>query len=676
MNRLLRSHAPFQGAPLQTLLESAAGFVALQLLAVVLDPFHRPPASLPALVVTITAWMWAFLWPALRLRPLRLRGVKLPLPRIVARTLLAAIVVGLLSASIAYLATRLTGSPYPFRTLRNAALGMSFLFLVARIIVVCFVGIRLHIRRRLRRQLMVSHVMAIVLTVMTMTSLGSLIALSIVLRNVSPDPIPLARSAQTLLQLGQTSRSLDVPRLQATLDQIENGPLLLQGWSPLESFVEHTETPLSALVVRPDGSVIAAAYPRHISSRHMLTGIGGTVTNSWQVVRKAALAGHITAVALPGYDLGLGHSVLSGAPLQLRGHTVAIVVLEVPQIAITPSQFIPAAFALFSAATFALVVATALPIIALSFLLSYFAARRLTRNLEAVSVVTTSIASGDFTRRAPRREDNEVGKLAGNVNRMAAHLEATMGELEAARHKAEDALQSRQALVANISHELRTPLAVIRAHLEALLERHPVAAGASLPSEIELPAPTLQALHGETERLGALIEDLFALSRTDAGQIEVRRDRIDVALLADEVAALMRPLAQQEGSIAISVQAPPGVPCALADPDRLRQILANLVRNAVRHTADGGIIVIAVTADDAWVVLSVADTGIGIAPDHLPHVFDRFYRVDEARNRESGGAGLGLSIVREFVELMGGTVTVESVPGEGTCFRVFLPLAR
>jgi signal transduction histidine kinase len=136
----------------------------------------------------------------------------------------------------------------------------------------------------------------------------------------------------------------------------------------------------------------------------------------------------------------------------------------------------------------------------------------------------------------------------------------------------------------------------------------------------------------------------------------------------------MRPLAQQSGAVANSVEVASHLPRAVADPDRLRQILANLVRNAVRHTPEGGIIALSARAEDRWVVIAVADTGEGIAPEHLPHVFERFYRADQGRSRTSGGAGLGLAIVREFVELMGGRVSVESAPGEGSCFRVYLPL--
>jgi signal transduction histidine kinase len=260
---------------------------------------------------------------------------------------------------------------------------------------------------------------------------------------------------------------------------------------------------------------------------------------------------------------------------------------------------------------------------------------------------------------------------------MAVRLDATVGELREARTQAEEALSMRQQLVANISHELRTPLAILRAHLEGLLARNPVPAGTGPGegAEVVVSAATLHALQSETERLESLVDDLFALSRAQAGALQLQREPVDVAALVDEVAALMRPLVQRDHAVALSVEAQPGLPYALADADRLRQILANLVRNAVRHTPDGGIIALSVVAEVDWLIVAVADTGEGVPPEHLPHLFDRFYRVDEARSRSSGGTGLGLAIVREFVELMDGRVTVESTPGEGTCFRVFLPRA-
>ena len=167
----------------------------------------------------------------------------------------------------------------------------------------------------------------------------------------------------------------------------------------------------------------------------------------------------------------------------------------------------------------------------------------------------------------------------------------------------------------------------------------------------------------------------YRLSRTQAGALELQLEATDVAELVDESAALTRPLAQLEGRIALSAEALHRPLPARADRTRLRQILANLIRNAVCYIPDRGIIVMSVSRKAEWIVVSVADTGEGIPSEQIPHIFDRFYRADPARSRDTGGAGLGLAIVREFVELMGGRVEVESVVGEGTRFSVFLPSA-
>jgi signal transduction histidine kinase len=379
------------------------------------------------------------------------------------------------------------------------------------------------------------------------------------------------------------------------------------------------------------------------------------------------------------------------------GRVVAVAMAQSAHIDLTPDNVLVLTLALFGAATVTLVSANIAVTFGLSGLFGYLLARGLTRRLEAVSRAAAAIAAGDLSRRVPVEAQNEVGQLAANFNQMVAHLEETMGEVQRARTQAEEALRARQELVASISHELRTPLAVVQAHLDTLVMRHPLSAAAGssgsplgIPragrgspegtpgeggdeEEIPVPAATLRALSHEMDRLAALVDDLFALSRAETGAVHVHSAPTDVGALVGEVAALMRPLAQSEGKIALSVEVAPGLPLAMADGDRLRQILANLVRNAVRHTPEGGIIVLSVAVAGPWIVVAVADTGEGIPPEHLQHIFDRFYRVEQSRSRTSGGAGLGLAIVREFVELMGGHVTVESKPGEGSCFRVYLP---
>ncbi len=373
------------------------------------------------------------------------------------------------------------------------------------------------------------------------------------------------------------------------------------------------------------------------------------------------------------------------APLRdAAGHTIALVLVQSPTLGIAAGQFPALTVAVFGVTTLTLIVATLILTLGLSALFGYLFAHGLTRRLEAVSKAAAAIAAGDLSRRAPVTSLNEVGRMAGDFNRMAAHLETTMGELQHSRRQAEEALRARQELVAAISHELRTPLAVVRAHLESLsMQPAGVTAGTTVPErgptmeplDVAVPARTLASLQTELDRLAALVDDLFSLSRAETGAVHVHCAPTDVGALIEEVAALMRPLAQSEGKLSVAVEVERGMPPALADGDRLRQILGNLVRNAVRHTPEGGIIALSVTSEGPWIVIAVADTGEGIPAADLQRIFERFYRVDQARTRTSGGAGLGLAIVREFVELMGGHVTVESTPGEGSCFKVYLPMA-
>jgi signal transduction histidine kinase len=324
-----------------------------------------------------------------------------------------------------------------------------------------------------------------------------------------------------------------------------------------------------------------------------------------------------------------------------------------------------------------LVVAASIPILAVSGFFGYILARGFTKRLESVSQVTSAIGAGDLSRRAPVDSRNEIGRLAQDVNSMAGHLETTMTELTLARTEAESALRARQELVAAISHELRTPLAVLQAQLEAVDLAEHAAMGARDTSgsltDSPLRADTLEVLRGQTAQLTALVNDLFALAQADTRTLTVRHDPVDVSHVVEGVVNSMRPLARRERAITLVAETVPGLPMASGDTERLEQILSNLIRNAVRHTPDGGIIAVSTVMESDHILISVADTGEGIADDHLPHIFEPFYRADSARSRETGGAGLGLAIVRELVELMGGSITVESKRGEGSRFKVILP---
>ena len=173
-----------------------------------------------------------------------------------------------------------------------------------------------------------------------------------------------------------------------------------------------------------------------------------------------------------------------------------------------------------------------------------------------------------------------------------------------------------------------------------------------------------------------MVDDLFDLARAETRTLTVRDEPFDVADVVAGVVSSMRTLAASERAVTVVSRGEHELPRATGDADRLSQILSNLIRNAVRHTPEGGIIAVTTGLTLERIEISVSDTGEGIAPEHLPHVFERFYRADGARSRATGGAGLGLAIVRELIELMGGTVSIESVVGEGTTFRLSLRRAN
>lgn len=245
---------------------------------------------------------------------------------------------------------------------------------------------------------------------------------------------------------------------------------------------------------------------------------------------------------------------------------------------------------------------------------------------------------------------------------------------EQERMKAERAEQSRRELIVNVSHELRTPIASIRGHVESLL----MAAeeeGTDLLSSAKL-QDYLSIVHREAERLGALVDDLLSLARTEAGELHLDIVPTAAADVVEEVYETMSPLARREREITLVRQTDPALPPVMADRQRLGQVLLNLVRNAITYTPNGGIVSITLgRADATHLALTVADTGMGIPPEDLELVFERFYRTDASRARTSGGFGLGLAIVRDLVNAMGGTVCVESKVGEGSCFRVLLRIA-
>lgn len=236
--------------------------------------------------------------------------------------------------------------------------------------------------------------------------------------------------------------------------------------------------------------------------------------------------------------------------------------------------------------------------------------------------------------------------------------------------------RSRRELVSSISHDLRTPVTSIRGYVEALAD--------GVAGSQEEQARYLKIIDGETRRLSRLIDDLFQLSKLDAGQITYDMGRLDLAALAATAVERMRPQAEKAG-VRLTCDCPRGQVWARGDPDRLSQVVQNLLDNAIRYTPAGGEVSVAVSADATasatthvprargTALLTVSDTGVGIPAADLPHVFERFYRVEKSRRSDDGGAGLGLAIAKRLVEDHGGTISVVSEVGRGSRFSVALP---
>ncbi len=333
-------------------------------------------------------------------------------------------------------------------------------------------------------------------------------------------------------------------------------------------------------------------------------------------------------------------------------------------------------------------------------LLTAALSRRILGPVEALTAAARQMEKGDLSQRVTVRSQDEIGELGRAFNAMADGL----ARIE----------QLRRHMVTDVAHELRTPLTNIRGYLEALRD------GVARPD-----GPLIDSLHEEALLLNCLIDDLQDLALAEAGQLRLVRRPVALGPLVEGAVGALRPVLAERG-LTIAVDLPADLPCADADAARVGQVLRNLLNNAITHTPPGGSITIAVTTDHRLlttaqnqeprsenqelasdslpltrspsvvgpfaeyslsgneglkgrgrvsVVVKVSDTGPGIAAEHLPHIFERFYRADQARARATGGAGLGLTIVKQLVEAHGGRVWVESAPGQGSTFAFTLPVS-
>jgi signal transduction histidine kinase len=261
-----------------------------------------------------------------------------------------------------------------------------------------------------------------------------------------------------------------------------------------------------------------------------------------------------------------------------------------------------------------------------------------------------ALARGDLKQEVPVRSADELGDLTQAFNRLSADL---------ARSN-----EQRRQMTADIAHDLRTPLTVINAYIDGLRDG------------VFKPTPErFEAMHTEAQHLQHLVEDLRTLSLADAGELPMQRVPVALPALLERLVAACALQAEASG-IALRASSEPGLPEILADPERMMQVLGNLVTNALRHTPSGGRITLSAGMRGSVVALAVQDTGAGIAPEVLPNIFDRFYRGDSARSAQDGESGLGLAIAKSITEAHGGTLEVRSQPGRGMTFTVLLPVGR
>ena len=284
---------------------------------------------------------------------------------------------------------------------------------------------------------------------------------------------------------------------------------------------------------------------------------------------------------------------------------------------------------------------------AIALLMGILLSRSLTRPIRELTRATHAVSEGDLSQQVPVRSQDELGELAQSFNQMSAELSRSVN--------------ARKQMTADIAHELRTPLSLILGHAEAVHD-------GVLPPTRE----NFEIIRDEATRLEHLVNDLRILSLADAGELTLVAEIVEPGRLLQEVASLYRYKAQQK-DINIQLNIAPHLPAIDVDFGRMTQVLTNILDNALRYTAEGGSIILSAKEANDQVELVIQDSGLGLNAQALAHIFDRFYRVDAARQREDGGSGLGLAIAKSIVQAHAGQISAESEEGKGLKIIITLP---
>ena len=294
----------------------------------------------------------------------------------------------------------------------------------------------------------------------------------------------------------------------------------------------------------------------------------------------------------------------------------------------------------------------AIPAIIVAIPFGWWRSRSLSRRLEYLADAADSMAEGELGTRVTVTKPDEIGRLSERFNEMASTIETNE--------------RMRRAFISNVSHELRTPLTIIQGTVERQLD-HPSESRAELQAAMQL-------IRRESQVLERMVSDLFTVTRGQELGLRLDRKAINFADVAAEAVHGVQNLAWTQSRVTIESLVPPDMPPVFADPIRIRQVLNNLLYNALRHTPEGGLVIVEGTTAGDFLEVSVSDTGNGIPDDEVDLVFERYYQAERG-TRHDDGSGLGLSVVQQLVRAHGGEVAVSSTPGQGTTFRFTVPLA-
>lgn len=306
----------------------------------------------------------------------------------------------------------------------------------------------------------------------------------------------------------------------------------------------------------------------------------------------------------------------------------------------------------FRTNSYAAIVTAAIMAILFACIIGFFVARALARPIKRITTTASQIRNGDLTARTGLTGTDEIGRLGETFDDMAGTLERD--------------IKLEHRLTSDVAHELRTPLMAMQATVEAMQD-------GVMPADQD----NLATVAVEVRRLSRLVDAMLRLSRMENGKIPLNIERCDVVALASDLVTMQVQLFQDNG-LSLEFENETGHRKFIAelDPDLIREAMVNLMSNAMRYTSEGGSVVVRVARDRRNVLLSVQDTGMGIAKEDIPRVFSRFWRSDASREREAGGLGVGLSLTKEIVDRHNGTISVDSEEGVGTTFTLHIPLAR